>query len=209
MTTSANPPEIQIALPGWAECDIALSKFAPPESIGFSCRPGDLNRLASRYRLAKSFRGINLEAYSHETAAGYSSIFETFLAYSALDQYLDCASLKLSALKQSLELYDRSTVDAAIRTISGHSEFLRSVYGHLDREHQRQQFDDFLSGKEMNTLFLAAGVRHIFAHGKLTPSAGAGDSTVASSVCRHLTDFTLRVLEGEFYKRLKISGIVA
>lgn len=209
MALIAKTPGGKYALPGWKECDAALAKYTPPAELGFPCKAGDLNRLLSRYRVAKSFRGIELEDYSADTLDGYSAIFGAFLAYSALEQFMDCSGLNLAGLLPALAKYEVAESNARIKAVPGHDAFLRAIHEHLDRATHRTHFEDFLAGKDANTLVLAAGVRHIFAHGKLTPNSGAGTSTAASGVCKELAALSLRVVEGEFLHRLRCSGIVA
>jgi hypothetical protein len=46
-----------------------------------------LNRFAARYRLAKNFRGLDIQGYANaSTGKAYSAVMLAFLAYSALEQ---------------------------------------------------------------------------------------------------------------------------
>lgn len=42
--------------------------------FGFKLPIGDVNRFRARYRVAKCFRGIELEDYGEATTAGYSAL---------------------------------------------------------------------------------------------------------------------------------------
>lgn len=195
-----------ISLPGWHACDSKLGQRVPPIEMGFPCEPGDLNRLNSRYRLAKSFLSIELESYGRETAEGYSALFLVFLCYSALEQFMLCCGIDLEDLAACLTRYDAAGCAAAIRGIDSHEEFLRAVQHHLRSAHRRR-FEDFLSGMPSNILYLAAGIRHIFAHGSLTPHAGAGGAQPAKGISTALAALIFRVIEGEFTARLRDNGI--
>lgn len=177
--------------------------------MGFVCRAGDLNRLNSRYRLAKSFRAIELESYAKETVDGYSALLQIFLCYSAFEQFMECCGLKLNGMGSCLATYDATACEAAIRRIEKHDMFLKAVHAHLDREAHKKQFEAFLSGKPCNVLSLAAGIRHIFAHGLLTPNSGAGYTQPAQGVSSALAGFMFQVMDGEFTSRLRASAIVA
>ncbi len=164
-------PNLVNAPPGWCACHEALSRYTSPAKMGFACSAGDLNRFWSRYRLAKSFQGIALESYTAETTVGYSALFRVFVTYSAFEQFLDCCGLNLSGMAPLLPLYKPGDCEAAIRNVEHHDSFLKAVLQHLDRASHRTQMQK-LSGKSCNLLYVAAGIRHIFAHGKLTPNSG-------------------------------------
>jgi hypothetical protein len=203
----ARDPVIANSPPGWTACDDALGKFAPPSELGFPCRAGDLNRFASRYRLAKSFKSIELDGYVQETGAGYSELFRVFLCYSAFEQFMDCCGLNLNGIEPFLPAYNANGCGDAIRKIEHFDQFLTAVLEHLDRNADRKQFQDFLAGRPCNPLFLAAGIRHIFAHGQLTPNAGAGYTRPAQEISKLLVILLFRVMDGEFTRRLNEHGI--
>ena len=202
-------PTLTNAPPYWAECDAALGKFVAPSAMGFPCDPGDLNRFSSRYRLAKSFRRIELETYTSQTVDGYAALFHVFLTYSAFEQFMDCCGLNLNGMEPCLKSYNATACEAALRKVVNFDQFLRAVLTHLDRETHRKQFETFLAGKPCNVLYLAAGIRHIFAHGRLTPNSGAGYTAPAQEVSKLLVILLFRVMDGEFTTRLRANGIVA
>ena len=206
MSIIVKDPNLVNTPPGWAVCDEALSKYTPPSAMGFVCSAGDLNRFWSRYRVAKSFRHIVLDSYTAETVAGYSALFQVFLAYSAFEQFMDCCGLNLSGMEPLLPPYNPAECEAAIRHIEKYAEFLAVVLEHLDREGHRTQLQAFLAAEPSNVLYVAAGIRHIFAHGKLTPNSGAGFTAPAQEVSRVLSEFLFRVMDGEFAGRLRAHG---
>lgn len=200
-------PNLVNTPPGWAECDAALRKFTPPSQLGFVGSAGDLNRFRSRYRLAKSFRSISLDSYTAETTDGYSSLFRVFLAYSAFEQFLDCCGLNLPETQQLLPTYKSSECEEAIRKVEHYDSFLSVVMKHLDRKVHRTQLENFLFGNPCNVLYVAAGIRHIFAHGKLTPNSGAGFTAPAQKISTILCEFLFHVMDGEFIGRLRANGL--
>jgi hypothetical protein len=175
--------------------------------MGFSCTPSDLNRFNSRYRLAKSFRGIALETYTRETTEGYAALFHVFLTYSALEQFMRCCGITLSDTKNCLTAYDAADCAAAIRKVKGHEKFLQAVLAQLDRDSFRKEYNAFLGARPANLLYLAAGIRHIFAHGRLTPNTGAGTVDAAKEVSELLISLLLRLMDSEFSRRLRTNGI--
>lgn len=200
-------PNLVNAPPGWAACNAALAKFTPPSQLGFVGSAGDLNRFWSRYRLAKSFQSISLDSYTAETTEGYSALFRVFLAYSAFEQLLDCCGLNLPGVEPLLPPYKPSECEEAIRKVEHYDSFLGVVMKHLDRVAHRTQLENFLSGKPCNVLYVAAGIRHIFAHGKLTPNSGAGFTAPAQQISTILCEFLFHVMDGEFSGRLSANGL--
>ena len=60
-----------------------------------------------------------------------------------------------------------------------------------------------------NGLFVPAGIRHIFAHGDLTPHAGGVNPYVAQEMANLLSEFIFKVMDGEFTRRLREHGVAA
>ncbi|URR35284.1 hypothetical protein NBE99_11665 [Thermosynechococcus sp. HN-54] len=86
---------------------------------------GDDQHLAkwhSRFRLAKSFQGLNLgDSYGQETTQIYSSLSRVFFAYTAFEVY--CAAFGLKASHESqidllLDRIEQQQVISKIREIN-------------------------------------------------------------------------------------------
>lgn len=193
--------------PGWSACDAKLSSFTPPTNLGFVCGPGDLNRFCSRYRVAKSFKEISLDYYSPDTAGGYSALFRIFLTWSAFEQFLDICGLTIDGVEPLLTPYNPEAIEAKIRSIPGYDTFLRFVLDWLERAKHRSQVESFLSNKPCNLLYIPAGIRHIFAHGILTPHSGSGNTVPPQQISTVLCEFLFRVMDGEFLSRLRAHGV--
>jgi hypothetical protein len=129
-----------------------------------------------------------------------------FLTWSAFEQLLSICGLNATAMGDSLVPYGPASVEMKIRSIDGHADFLRFVYERLDHAEHRAQFDAFLNGKPCNLLYLPKGIRHIFAHGKLTPHSGTDSADPARLVADALCDFLFQVMDGEFTRRLRDHG---
>jgi len=70
----------------------------------------------------------------------------------------------------------------------------------------RVQVQAFLDGQPCNLLYLPAGIRHIFAHGKPTPNSGAGTTEPVKQIADVLCEFLFRTMDGEFTRRLRDHG---
>lgn len=206
MPIPVSDPNIVNTPPGWAACDDALRRQVSPVELGFACSAaGELNLFRSRYRLAKSFCEIRLDGYSIETIAGYSSLFRVFLTYSAFEQLLDCCGLNMAGV--DLQQYEPAECEQTIRRIENYRSFLQAVHNQLENQSHRQQFESFISGSPCNILYIAAGIRHSFAHGKLTPNSGAGFTGPAQEISRILSGFLFCIMDNEFSTRLRAMGV--
>ena len=201
-------PTLKNAPPKWAEVDKALGSFVPPDLLGFPCNPGALNYFRSRYRMAKSFQGMTLETYQPETVEGYSALMKTFLSYSAFEAYLGCVGIELKDTLPLAAPYDPAGCEAAVRAIQMHDSFLKGVLKHLDSKTFIAQYEFFLNSKPSNVIYLPGGIRHIFAHGILTPNTGAGWTAPTIQVCRELDRFLFSIMDGDFIARLKATGYI-
>jgi hypothetical protein len=193
--------------PGWGHCESALRELREPTELGFVGTAGDLNRFRSRYRLAKSFREILLNAYASGTAAGYSSLFRVFLTWSAFELFLEICGADIAGMQRLIPAYGSAAAGAAIRATPRHEAFLSFVRARLDSSTQKRHFHLFLGGSPCNLLYLPLGIRHIFVHGELTPHSGAESPYPATEVARILSDFLFAVMDGEFSRRLRAKGL--
>ncbi len=191
----------------WATCDTLLRKGLSPTDMGFRGNAGDLNRFRSRYRVAKSFCEVILDSYTPPTVAGYSALFRVFLVWSAVEQFLKITKLSIQDMKPVLTPYNPDALADGIKSVKGYTKFLEFVRNRLDAGNHQNQLKAFLDNQACNILYIPAGIRHIFAHGILTPSSGVGSPRAAKALSDLLCEFLFRVMDGEFVRRLKESGI--
>ncbi|RUS94386.1 hypothetical protein DSM106972_093710 [Dulcicalothrix desertica PCC 7102] len=99
-------------LQGFAKFHQLLKLDQHPSDMGFSSkvRAGDIIRFASRVRLAKSFKGINIDGYSQDANYGYNAFFLVFLTHSALERFIEISALNLDALDFIMAPYNPEKV---------------------------------------------------------------------------------------------------
>lgn len=200
-------PNLINAPPGWEQVDALLGAYRAPSTFGFVGSAGDLNRFWSRYRLAKSFRGIAVDHFVRDTVQGYSSLFRVFLVWSAFEHLMRITGKNLGTMADGLPHYSPDAFADAVRAVSDYDKFLSVVLAELDRKPHIDNLTSFLAGSTSNVLAVPAAIRHIFAHGKLTPSSGAGHVGAANSISALSCDFLFRVMDGEFIQRLRDNGV--
>lgn len=178
-----------------------------PQWFGFVNDWALVNRLRARYRLARDCRGLSTSTYSANVRDGYSALTRAFLAWSAFEMLMRVRGLHSDA--QIAAALTTAGAGALLEEFQRHADCLRFFGGireNSDRPKQVAALDDFLAGRAPDPGRVLGSVRHIFAHGFLTPSVGGTEPTSTSYFCNTLADFLLQtvdsiwegaVLEGE------------
>lgn len=159
--------------------------------------PGNINRFAARFRVANCFKKLELEGYSGNTEIGYSSLCHVFLAWSAFETLLDLKSTKVSAIENSLKTYGADTLLSQIKVLDIGDKFYTFIYERVNSAHQKE-LDKYFQNDPCNIAYLASAIRHIFAHGWLTPNASEVDPKIVSRICQILCEFLMKVMDSEF-----------
>jgi hypothetical protein len=181
-----------------------LLKLDPnPSSIGFGSkvRAGDIIRFASRVRLAKNFKGINLEGYSQETNYGYNAFFSVFLTHSALERFVEINTLDLDALDSLMAPYNPEKVIQ--KFVEKDKKGL--LYDFLDDKINKKlkvKLNDCRNYKSTNVAYVSASIRHIFAHGHLCAHSNGVNPKNVHSICASISDFLLTFMDAEFAKKI-------
>jgi hypothetical protein len=191
--------------PYWAQWSTFVDAGKRPLDLGFSCALADLNRFAHRYRLAKSFRGIELHQYSQATTYGYGCIFWVFLVWSAFEHFLRIIPCSQDGCTEILRRYPARKAIAYIRAQDPEYRFFGMI---ASKAHPRgrKELQAFMREEPINYTYLASTIRHIFAHGELTPNVNRSNPTAVGAICEAIAQVHLRVLEREFSRRLHEVG---
>lgn len=174
---------------------------AGADRLGFAGSTADVNRFAARYRAAKCFRSAVFDELTASTAEGYTALVQVLLTYSAFEHFMRCIGTRL---QQSHTLLDEAERDRALnnlRTLQGQADLFAALRQHLDPPYQRQ-VDAHLKSTPCNPFYLAAGLRHAFAHGKLTASPGNVPQESVATASRFLCRVLFRVMDREFLSRM-------
>jgi hypothetical protein len=171
------------------------------EQFGFIADTGDVNRFAARFRAATSFRGVTLEGYSAATASGYSALCRVLFVWSAFESFLHICRLDQRTAGPLLDEHGALDTIATIRRADDGDIFYRFIYDRVNATHQRE-LDNFFRDDPFNTAYLASAIRHIFAHGWLTPNANQVPPDAVTTVCNSLCNFLIQVMDQEFGKRV-------
>jgi hypothetical protein len=194
--------------PGWEKLGSLLGAGKTPVDLGFSDKvaAGDLNRAMSRYRLCKSFKGVSLDGYSQDTTAGYSALFKLFLTWSAFECFLSCINLTRENCDQILRCHEPIKLAGKIRDVDREQVFWKFIQSKLHSPKQKQELEDAYHGKRENITILASSVRHVFAHGPLTPNANGTSPRAVIQICNTLSSFLIKIMDSEIKARVSRIG---
>ena len=168
---------------------------------------GQLARWSARFRLAKSFKGLDLgNAYSGlDTPQLYSAIIRIFLVYSAFETYCHIIGLNPSNESQVKSLQDsqvQKKVIKAIRDLDTENAISKFLVQHLTGRQLKQMICDFKDGREVNVSCLARSIRHVFAHGILAATSIGLSPKRFNQVSQLISDFLLDCMDRDFDERV-------
>jgi hypothetical protein len=175
--------------------------YVGADQFGFVPDIGNVNRFGARFRAAASYRGVNLEGYTAETEAGYSALCRVLFTWSAFENFLHICSLDQRTVGPILDSYSALKVGTEIRRADTGDVFYKFIYDRVNQAHKRE-LDNYFNDDPCNVGYLASAIRHIFAHGWLTPNANQVGHDTVTAVCNTLCDFLLHVMDQEFGNRI-------
>ncbi|MBD2773872.1 hypothetical protein [Iningainema tapete] len=175
-----------------------------PSDIGFGSHisTGDINRFASRVRLAKNFRGINLQGYSQETTSGYDAFFLVFLTHSALELFMEINSLKLDTLGSLMTPYNPEKVIQEFIEKDKKKLLYNFLYERVN-DKLKPKLSKCINCNSTNIAHISASIRHIFAHGELCAHSNRINPKNIYSICTSISDFLLNFMDAEFSKKIE------
>lgn len=179
---------------GWDRYD-ARARVA--FGTGLFARAAVVNRFQARYRLARAFRGMNLDGYSEATVRGYNALTEVSLHWTAFEAMLEALRTTGDAVAGR---YSHEDCISTLRAADEGNRFFRFVHAHLDANAKRlrRQLESYLDGKACPSLPLAKSIRHIFFHGMLTPNAQAARPENVEVICKRLSRSLVIMMNSEF-----------
>jgi hypothetical protein len=172
---------------------------------------GDFSQLAkwsARFRLAKSFKSLNLgDDYSgSDTPQLYSAITRIFLVYSAFETYCGIIGLHPSHESQVKSLQDSQIQGNILKTIREDLDpgyaIAKVLEEHLTGKNLKQSISDFVAGQDVNVSCLARSIRHVFAHGVLTANSTGISPKRFDQISQLISDFLLDCMDKDFNTRV-------
>lgn len=188
-----------IPLAGWRDfCQLPYDYDL--RSLGIVQSRADVNRFRARFRAATAFQSIHLEGYSDSTIQGYSAFSRALFVYSAFESFMALIGKKPWELGDSLERHGAKEVLERLWLEDSDHRFYEFLHTRVN-DNLKIELEKFARLDPCNIALLAGAIRHIFAHGHLTPNVSGVSPKRSSKICNLLSDFLLRFMSAEF-KRL-------
>jgi hypothetical protein len=191
------------ALPRWSEWSVRAEQDyeCQPAALGFGCGHAALYRINARYRLARSFSGVELQNYGRETAHGYSGLFRLFLAWSAFEPYYKALGLTAKTRDAWFSKYAPSEADVRIRALDPKNCFFHLILNKV-RGDVEENLAAYVKNQPYGLTYLPAAVRHVFAHGILTPNANKAQPLDVAQLTAYMADMLLNAVAADFEARV-------
>ena len=93
--------------------------------------------------------------------------------------------------------YDR--VAMIIREHDPEWKFAEGLIDYLEPGGVRDALIDFTNEDKNNPINFALGIRHTFAHGRLTANVNGADPGSVKAICDELSELLLEIIDEEFY----------
>lgn len=168
---------------------------------------GQLAKWSARFRLAKSFRALDLgDAYANlDTPLLYSAITRIFLTYSAFETYCHVLRFNIGDQSQMNSLEDndlRGEIIRAIRNLDPGNDLPQFLVRNLDGLALKQILYSFIEGNSVNVSCFARSIRHVFAHGVLSAHAVGLSSQKFDQISQLISEFLLDCMDEDFDRRV-------
>lgn len=160
-----------------------------------------LHRFPYRYRLAKAFKGMNVEKGLEKSLDGYEIGLKILLATSALEEVREAAiDLKIDEVfgRQGRAFVSELANKALRRNVRLH----RFVTTQAKDSTQRKQLQDYFDERDNDIIVIAFAIRHAFAHGDFTP-AGAGITKNTKKYFLEIADSVIKYSDHLFDKSVR------
>jgi len=189
--------------PRWATFDEGIHLGHVLE-FQFAGTVADVRRFGARYRAARCFRYVQFDGMTQKTADGYSALCQMLLTYSAFEYFMRALGIELERTSTLLTAAESQKVLSRVRALDSGDALVKFLRSHLRKRYQTE-LDLYLTNRPCNPFFLAAGIRHLFAHGDLTPNAKDGARRTipcVATVSRYITQVLRKVMDREFEKQV-------
>jgi len=162
-----------------------------------------LSRFPYRYRLAKSFVGIDAKEVGR-TLIGYEAGMKVFLAYTAYEDLIYAAQkLGIENVKDKNEntISNKELADELIKN----TKLIEFVRENLRSEDAllKARIEEFIRGETYDVLFLALAIRNFYAHGIFTATKGGVTKKADKVLYFKLADVVLKYCDKRYSNCIK------
>ena len=176
-------------------------------SFGFhgDVKRGDAFRFGARFSLASDLSTVSINGRAQTTSNGYAQLMRTVMAWGVVESFYDLKGIKINHenarnthLLGSYEQVKLSSLKAVMNN-SQCIKFFSELKENVNATHKgkiESYIADPMGNYDVSYLFSA--IRHVFAHGILTPHSGKVTPQVTVKICKALVSFFLDIVSQEF-----------
>ena len=162
-----------------------------------------LSRFPYRYRLAKSFVGVDAKEVGR-TLIGYEAGMKVFLAYTAYEDLIYAAQkLSIENVKDKNEniISNKELAEQLLKNKS----LIEFVRNNLRAEDTllKTRVEEFIRGETNDVLFLALAIRNFYAHGIFTATKGGVTKKADKDLYFKLADVVLKYCDKRYSNCIK------
>lgn len=185
----------------WIKYDDA-APYVDPKAYGFSASVADINRWGARFRSARAFKGLELEGYSQAVQAGYSALCRVVFTWSAFERFLPIVGFTQDTCSPLFASPASAAVAHQVAQLDAERRFYGFVHSRANTTH-KTELSLWQNNDPYNFTYLVSAIRHIFAHGYLTPSVEGMDPADCCRICDLLCDHLLEIMDNEFTRKVE------
>jgi hypothetical protein len=159
-----------------------------------------INRFVARYRLAKSFKGMEFAEYKDTTISAYNVIFQLFLSYSALDILFKGIKKNKHIAKYKKTIYAIKVKDADLANrLKKNKAFMKMLTDNILDETTKIELSRFCDEpSRVNMMGIARGCRHLTAHGEMSAAGSTALNKKNAVDLKMLSDLVLVAADNAF-----------
>lgn len=192
-----------------------------PEKLGFRIIVGEdgnedaegikitakkFSQFENRWRLAKSFKGIDVKDYSSlDTVKGYNAVMKNFLTFTALERFAVLLPLPNQNWYEIPNLGINEHADRAheiILSLDPDFKLIKVIEKRVESLKIKGRLTELINGNKKEVFSLSAGLRHLFAHGKI---ASTIPGTAYPKITEQVAECLLCYMDDEISSRVSIA----
>ncbi|MEZ8101328.1 hypothetical protein [Vibrio bivalvicida] len=193
----------------WAKfCKLVKSYSFDDFDFHDSTTVGQVNRFRARYSLVSDLSSITVDNCNSDTSEGYAELMKIVMAWGTVESFFKLKGINInsdSARTNHLKpLYD-SALEAGLRTELNNAQYMKFfavVRDECTNNNHKNAINSYLTNPNghYELSYIMSGIRHVFAHGILTPHSGGVKPVRVQEICNKLTTFFLPIVDKEFAK---------
>ncbi len=172
-----------------------------PDQLGLQGSTGNVTRWEARHKLARNFRGLQVDELSDETLKGYNAFLQVFLTHSAMELYVPLVRLDDKTLETHLAPFEP---EKALREFFQHDrsgQLFDFLHERLNPK-LKARLTACREGQCANIFHVSASIRHIFAHGHLTAHSNKLKPARIAKACLPVSTLLLDFMDADFTRRV-------